>query len=122
MSTELLSSFDDALNQYKTALSNHDWYYSYSDDNRVYFAGQNNIKHLYKLAEENGIAFKIAVKSARFFLKRELFVIVNLITDIGIARIISINSSVGLSPKLLLNKSREITVGSSACNSLIICS
>jgi len=60
MSTELLSSFDDALNQYKTALSNHDWYYSYSDDNRVYFAGQNNIKHLYKLAEENGIAFKIA--------------------------------------------------------------
>ena len=58
MSTKLLSSFDDALNQYKTALSNHDWYYSYSEDNMVYFAGK--ISSLHKLAEENGIAFKIA--------------------------------------------------------------
>jgi hypothetical protein len=60
MSTKLLSSFDDALNQYKTALSNHDWYYSYSEDNMVYVAGRNNIARLHKLAEENGIAFKIA--------------------------------------------------------------
>lgn len=60
MSTELLSSFDDALKQYKTALSNHDWYYSYSEDNIVYVAGRNNISRLHKLAEENGIAFKIA--------------------------------------------------------------
>jgi hypothetical protein len=60
MSTELLSSFDDALKQYKTALSNHDWYYSYSEDNIVYVAGRNNIARLHKLAEENGIAFKTA--------------------------------------------------------------
>lgn len=59
MST-LLSSFDNALNQYKTALSNHDWYYSWSDDNRVYFAGEKNLDRLRKLAEENGKAFKIA--------------------------------------------------------------
>jgi hypothetical protein len=59
MST-LLSSFDDALKQYKTDLSNHDWYYSYSDDNIVYVAGRNNLDRLYKLAEENVIAFKIA--------------------------------------------------------------
>jgi predicted Mrr-cat superfamily restriction endonuclease len=71
MSTELLASFDDALNQYKTDLSNHDWYYSYSDDNRVYFAGQKNGEHLYKLAEESGIAFKIAYNEewAKHFLK-----------------------------------------------------
>jgi hypothetical protein len=60
MSTELLSSFDDALKQYKTDLSNHDWYYCHSDDGVVYSAGRNNGERLYKLAEENGIAFKIA--------------------------------------------------------------
>jgi len=60
MSTELLASFDDTLNRYKADLSNHDWYYHFSDDNRVYFAGQKNSERLYKLAEENGIAFKIA--------------------------------------------------------------
>lgn len=34
-------------------LAKHDWYYAYSDDNRVYLAGERSRKELMAVAEES---------------------------------------------------------------------
>lgn len=41
------------LQQYKERLEKHDWYYSFSEDGRIYDSGLAEEKELKKLAENN---------------------------------------------------------------------
>lgn len=58
------------LKQYKERLQKHDWYYSFSEDGRVYDSGLAEEKELKKLAENNS-SFKKAYDSIfnKFFNK-----------------------------------------------------
>jgi hypothetical protein len=55
----MLASFDQKLAEYKTLLESHDWYYSWSDDNRVWSSGEQNLKRLKEIAEFGGLAYQI---------------------------------------------------------------
>ena len=55
----MLASFDQKLQEYKKKLEAHDWYYSWSDDNRVWRSGETNLKHLMEIAEAGGSLYKI---------------------------------------------------------------
>ena len=41
------------LNEFYTVLANHDWYYQYSDDHRVWRNGQSNFDRIRMLSKES---------------------------------------------------------------------
>ena len=41
------------IEEYKDLLEKHDWYYMFSDDNKVYDNGKNSEENLIKLYKEN---------------------------------------------------------------------
>lgn len=48
------------LEEYKKALANHDWFYSFSDDHSVWSRGERERSRLISIAEGNGNDFKQA--------------------------------------------------------------
>jgi hypothetical protein len=48
------------LDEYKTALAKHNWYYQFSDDPRVYRAGESAGTQLFSAAKNGGDDFKRA--------------------------------------------------------------
>ncbi len=48
------------LQEYKSALAGFDWFYSFSDDGRVYQSGEERGKELLKIAKLGGTEFKTA--------------------------------------------------------------
>lgn len=46
------------LNDYEIALRNHDWYFYFSDDHRVYSAGEQSSGRLLSIAQTGADAFK----------------------------------------------------------------
>lgn len=52
------------LEDYKETLELHDWFYYFSDDHRVYVAGEQASKQLLAVAEWNGDDFKRAYNEA----------------------------------------------------------
>lgn len=51
------------LQDYYDLLEQHDWYYIFSDDHKVYEKGKSNQDKLVDLAEENGPKFKELYKA-----------------------------------------------------------
>ncbi len=46
--------------EYKIALSNHDWYYYFSDDHRVWSRGEAVNKNLFNIAKDGDAEFQAA--------------------------------------------------------------
>lgn len=46
------------IDEYKKALNSHDWFYSFSDDGRVFRAGEQESKRLFGLAKNGGEDFQ----------------------------------------------------------------
>jgi hypothetical protein len=57
------------LEDYKTMLAHHDWYYAFSDDHRVYCAGEESANKIFNLAKYGDDDFKRAYNemSKRYF-------------------------------------------------------
>ncbi len=52
------------LAEFEKALTAHDWFYSFSDDSRVWKAGEANYDRLHKLAAEGPVEFRRAFNAA----------------------------------------------------------
>lgn len=52
------------LSEYKAKLDFHDWFYYFSDDHRVWQAGERSSKEIVSLAENGSVEFKKAYNEA----------------------------------------------------------
>lgn len=52
------------ITEYKEMLSRHDWFYYFSDDHRVWLAGEKSSKEIISVAQNNGDDFKRAYNDA----------------------------------------------------------
>ena len=52
------------LEQYKKELMQHDWYYQFSDDHRIWQRGESTLAELRYIAKQNGAEFAQAYKEA----------------------------------------------------------
>jgi hypothetical protein len=60
------------IEQFFNEASRHDWFYDYSDDHRVWTAGNEYKNNLYRLAEGNTVKEKIITEFRQWTLgKRE---------------------------------------------------
>jgi len=60
------------IEQFFNEASRHDWFYDYSDDHRVWTAGNEYQNNLYRLAEGNTVKEKIITEFRQWTLgKRE---------------------------------------------------
>lgn len=48
------------ITEFKTALANHDWFYYFSDDHRVWTRGEEAGKKLINIARNSGVEFQAA--------------------------------------------------------------
>ena len=52
------------IEEYKTQLERHDWFYYFSDDHGVWVSGERESKRIFSIAKEGNDAFKKAYNEA----------------------------------------------------------